>query len=114
MFVIVITRSGVNTGVHVRDSEYEVKALYPNVVWQDYGYKQGAHFDEYTSLDLFKTVPQVSGNGATSSTCDHECVVDQPALDGAIQDLRSELEDKINDLDTKIQEVRDRMLEVWL
>ncbi len=52
MFVLIITRRGVNEGVRT-GTEAEVKSRFPDVVWQDFGYKQSAHLTEYVSLDLF-------------------------------------------------------------
>lgn len=59
MFVLVIMRGGINQAVRV-GTEAELKALYPNAAWMDFGYKQGAHITEYITADLFEAKPAVT------------------------------------------------------
>lgn len=55
MFVLICVMRGVIETVRVFKTEDEAKAyVVPKVEWMDFGYKQGAHLNEYRSYELFK------------------------------------------------------------
>jgi hypothetical protein len=51
--VLVKVKNGTNVFVHV-GAEEDLKALHPLVKWRDCGYKQYAHLNEITMLELFE------------------------------------------------------------